>query len=369
MWTAWCSQEQTIVRPSESALAAKEFDAIGNVCDAQLAIIDDVMPKLAAFVSANRLTASAAKEASGLQSALPALKAQVAALRAKVTQMRDARKTTASGAKKFRTSQDRLLQDAVSSIDRARRLISDAASVDRTAEERARKKAMAEEAVQARREAAELAAAERRTQADAARTQELDKAHDQARAALEGAGKLIQEHSDQLSAFLARRNLTQSAASKGADLARKLSVLKDKTGVAQEALTAARAKTPMDAATVAVGVVRGRAQALLQEVNVVCGAARTLLDDKGSYSEDKVAPPPSDTSPSENTCEILFEAANGASGLTISLDGGSALKLPGKARVASGRHGIMVRKGKATEQRSELILCGRVTRVEIPEPK
>lgn len=332
VWTPWCSPDQSIVRPSESALAAKELEAVRNVCDAQLAVIDDVMPKLAAFASANTLTSSAAGEAARLQGALPALKARVAALRSTAIQMRDARKATAAAARKFRQSQDRLLQDTVSGVDRARRLMSDSASIDRTA-------------------------------------QEADKVLEQVRTSLDDTGKQVKAHSDQLSAFLAQKNLTPAASKKGGELARKLESLKARTAGAQEELTAARAKAPPGAAIAAVRGVRTKAQPLIQEVNVACGVVKALIDDKASYSQDKVEPPPSSPPPQEGGCEILFEPATGATGLTISIDGGAVVKLPAKARVASGQHAITVRKASASEQRSELILCGRVSRIEITEPK
>jgi hypothetical protein len=61
--------------------------------------------------------------------------------------------------------------------------------------------------------------------------------------------------------------------------------------------------------------------------------------------------------------------AQGAGSLWVSVDGAARVALPSAVRLASGRHRFAVTKGKATEQRSELVVCGRVTRLVFSQPR
>ena len=62
-------------------------------------------------------------------------------------------------------------------------------------------------------------------------------------------------------------------------------------------------------------------------------------------------------------CEITFEP--GRDRPSLSIDGGRALTLPAKVTLASGRHQLALRTATRTEQRQELIVCGRVASVKL----
>jgi hypothetical protein len=67
-------------------------------------------------------------------------------------------------------------------------------------------------------------------------------------------------------------------------------------------------------------------------------------------------------------CEFTFEPADGKP-LQLGIDGAPLRPLPLRARLNSGRHQLTVRRDKATEERRELLLCGRIATVPVEPTK
>lgn len=387
IWGPHCAPDQIVVTSAEAAAAAVELDALAALCAGQLSAIGDVEPKLAAVVEGSSLTDKAKKKAAVLRGALPTYKVRITELRDKAIGMRDARNVTAAEAKKLRAGSGRLLREALDAVVAARALIVDQASADRGSADRARKKAEAESAARARKEAADAAAAKaaeeaaarkqaaeadrksKTTAAEASRAQGLDKDIDQVTRAIEEVDALISSTDSIVSGFLSRSDLTEAAKKQATALSRKLFDLKSKATGGRASLAAARRKR----SAAAVAGVRRTCTALLKDAQAAAADTKVLIDARASYVGDPGAVPSNQPPPlpdkSPNVCELLFEGADGAAGLSVSIDGGAAASLPTRLKIVSGRHAIVVKQGKASEQRSELLLCRRLTRVEVLPPK
>lgn len=385
VWAPYCAPELVRVSASEAAEATREIDALLAVCEAQISSVDDVSQKLAAFSSGGSLNARVKKKIDELIPKLANFKSVLTQMRDNAQQMRDARRTSAADARKLRGNQAKLLRDVMTAVNAGRRLCEEAAaSPPSPSASPPAPPAPPTEAAPPKPTGGDAAA-----QAEAARNQAaLDKETEETAKPLQEIGALAAGKTAELSTFLGRSDLSENGKNKGMAAARKLYGVGGKVAAVHEAAQSAKAKTPVTAALTAMAKVKGQARELLKDTKQVCDEVKALIETKSSYAKEKPAtpqtPPPSGsgtaapgpsvppsgaTERTIPTCEILFEPADNVPGIQISLDGGPAAELPVRLKIASGRHAILVKKGKLSEQLSELLLCGYVSRVPISTPK
>jgi hypothetical protein len=396
VWAPYCAPDQVVQNPTEAAAAEKELGALLASVQAQLAAADDLLPKLQAYGGTANLRAAAKTRATALSTKLTDLRGKLQGVREDV--QRRSGQLNGSDSKKLRASHAKLLQEAADAASSARALMADASNVDTEADARARRQAEAEAASKARKEAADRAREEARAKKDAAEAEERARREEAARTAaddkaraessranaaareLEEATRMIAESQSafrtkaaELSGFLARPNLTEAATAAGVRLSRCVQDLSGRLAAASSAADAAKAKAATAQGPGALARVKTQARDLGKETKQQCADVTALVGappPSGSQQPPSAPPPaPSPGDPSVPTCDILLDSAPGASGLLVSIDGGARVPLPAKVRLASGKHQFSVSKGKASELRSELILCGRVSRLELTEPK
>lgn len=68
------------------------------------------------------------------------------------------------------------------------------------------------------------------------------------------------------------------------------------------------------------------------------------------------------------TCTVDVLAPAGAPVL-VSIDGAKAVAVPAKVRLSSGRHEFVATAGARTAHQSELVICGRASKVSLPAPQ
>jgi hypothetical protein len=186
-----------------------------------------------------------------------------------------------------------------------------------------------------------------------------------------------------LGGFLAKTNLTSDARN-GATRMQKQMDTATQTRLGLSARIAEAKDKPAAEAARLISGVSTEAERLAKELARATDQQKALIGSPKSYyggAPAAVANTPAPSSSAGNhiaakpepprrledivpVCEFTFESADGKP-MQVAIDGGTAHSVPTRARLASGRHVLLVRRDRAVEERRELLLCGHVASVPI----
>jgi SWI/SNF-related matrix-associated actin-dependent regulator 1 of chromatin subfamily A len=393
-YAAWCDAKNKIASPKGSD-ATRAFDAVLSNLDASIASVDAAYEEIASFARTRLMKPAAAPR---LAAATDAVRAARDALRAARFEAGRAR-ATAVTEQDAKTSSDKVapvLKEGADAVAGAKAVLQDPTIIDAPAEERRRQAAAAAEAAARAREAA-AEAARKRKEEEAARAEaaaaaraaaiEAEKRKKEeaealrAAAALSIAEKKVEAERKQkavtaklgetqtalaaelaaLGALIASPSLRQEDRAKAVESQRKLRALEEQSR-ALRARADAGAQRPPAEALGALTRAELEAGALATGVTAAIAASRQLRESgsAGAAARQALAIP---------ICALDFTPADGAQGVSLSMDGGKPVLLPAKINVSSGRHNLTITSGSKIERRSELLVCKRLQSVPIRAPK
>lgn len=414
----------TAAAETEDSGAGREWAQTVQLLEQQLRVVGDADRDLGAFSTKNKLTPKGKTQVKALAVKLDATRQQLQSSLDAAQLLSKRPRSTLEDAIKFRRANEQLLADATDVAAKERAAEQDASMIDRSAEEAEAKRVEAERARAAqeaqRREAEERRKAEleqkkaaddekkkseadARRRADEARVAAAEAAQAKAAAAeQEGRSEInnrvaalekaahdqidrARDGAQQLSTFLARPNLTIDARSAGMKLQKSL-----ETTPSLDARIATLRTMPVAQAKQSLTGFQAEVERQGRDLLSGVDAARNLIGNPRSYltgSAAAVVPPPvakaadSHAAPNAPTtskyrtedivpmCEFAFEPGENARGVTLSIDNGQARTLPARVRLASGRHTMVVKKDRVSEERHELLLCGHIAVIPIDVPK
>jgi hypothetical protein len=369
--------------------AQKEWQSVVAMLTQAMSDLNDADRALASFVANSKLTprgkaattAQIAKDdaaRNNLQSTIDA--ANLLAARPQ---------STAADAARFRTANLAAVTDAGNATQAAKADVQEPTYVDHTEADRAAAAQKAADAAAAR-QAAAAAADQARKDAEAQRKADADSkaaaADAKTRADVDSKSAIVaQALKDQgdkakpmvvsLDSLLMKNNLTSEARNVGIRLQRRMDVNAQGRVAAQTRLDALKNKPAAQATTLIAGLTAD-VNALGKDLNAVNDEEKNLLSSPktfiggivpspGSASTSDAAPTPAhpggDIVP---ICDFTFEPADGKP-MMLGVDGGPVRPLPTHARLASGRHTLVVRRDPDSAERHELLLCGYVSTVPI----
>jgi hypothetical protein len=387
---SWAQAPAAPEAPAESP-AAREWRSVTELFSKTNDDLNAADRSLASFVATGKLTPAG-------RGATHALAARIDAARTNLQSSLDAANLLAArpqssveDAARFRAANLAALTEATAAAQAADAATRNPAYADHSEEQRAeavRKAAEAAAARQAAEQARKDADAQRkadedqrRASADSQTRAGADAKASQVQTALQGMVDTAKQVSVALDALLSRNDLTSEArnaalrlqrradANAGArlDVQGKLSSLHDKA--ASQALAFA------DGCLKEAGTLGRELTAIGAEQKALSESPRSFLGAVGRAPDPSPAPaegqtlapsglPPRRSGDIVPICEFTFEPADGKP-MEIAVDGGPLRPMPARARLASGRHTLSLRRDATAAERHELLLCGYVSTVPI----
>ncbi len=398
--------------PSDPA-AAKEWKDVLDLLQKQVDALNEADRTLASFIASSKLTAAGKKVTSAASTKIDAARTQLQSTfdAAKLLSARP--QSTVDDAARFRNTNLAAISEAGAAAEAGRKAAADSTLVDHSEEERADAARKAAEATTARKAAADAARAteeQRRKDAEDARKSEEQRRKDaedarkaaavSAAAAAEAKVKadadakasqlaqLLKEQSDRsrevsalFSGFLMKTNLSSDSRNAAIRGQKQLDALSQGRMGLQVRLDAVKEKSPAQASKL-LAAMAAETERATKDLARLADEQKSLASSPKSYfggtplgptaPESKVAAAaPEPTRRLEDIvpmCEFTFEPADGKP-MQLAIDGGPLHALPSRTRLASGRHVLIVKRDKATEERRELLLCGRIATVPLDPVK
>ena len=337
-----------------------ERTAALQALEGQSGAVDNALRSLSEL-SKQRLTTSARGKSTALQQKLRSLSTQLGEARDRVKTPTAKPDTKGRGA----ASLAALLRTAAQAVEESQTVASDPTSIDTAAVERERKKEEEKE----RARAAAAKAPEPRTP-EPKQPEPVDRSGIESEAAsieklLAEARSEAEQASNQLNKALREAGIAKARKAEGEAISRRLSAALGKIPALRAQALEASKRRAVANATAALSKTRADATALLEQLRREQSSASAFVAVAGSVAPPPVSPAVASKPRLIPTCEVAFEPEDGSSGMVLVMDGKRELRIPGRMIVSSGRHSFQVKRGKSVETRTELIVCGRVDRINV----